>query len=571
MKRENLKESTRREGAKRAGLYARVSTDKQLDNSSPDSQLQRTREYCRKRGYKIIAEEIEAMSGRFVLARSKFNRYLNMGADEQLDVVVVDIPDRLGRGDTIAKLELLAQMNNLTVEYASPGRDTSTIEGFIQKSAEQMVSGIERLNIIRRTTQGRRDLARAGRVIAAGSVTYGYRFDRQFDERGHKIHVGMVISEPQAEIVRKIFNWCAMEHLSSHAITQRLNQEGVPTPHGKSPYWQYPSVTHILRNETYIGIWHWAKNDTQHIDSLQGVREHTIRRDRSEWIPVQVPAIISKELFQAAQAEMTRHKATGFKPTKHEYLLRGRLRCASCNGHMQGAARPVMHLKVDRDFTLFYYCRRNKILSDTNRCHARQLRADKAEPLVWEGIRKRLRDRRLLFRKLETNRAETERAQRTIQATIAGLLAENQKAYQKKDRWLELYGDGGMSKEEYYTKKSALEAEIAQRNHEAEEYQAKLNEYQVIGPEQQQELEEYADTVALGMDSASFEEKRKYLEWLRVECVFDDRTGEIAVAGILGNFRVPDRASRRCRDRGQAKRGMARQAVHQLARPGGAD
>ena len=175
-----------KDGPKCVAIYARVSTDAQLDNTSPESQLKGCREYCQKRGYQIVTEETEAVSGSFVLSRSGFNRFLELGADGKLDVIVVDIPDRLGRGDAIAKLELLAQLNQLAVEYAQPGRDTRTIEGFIQKSAEQMVSGIERLNIKRRTAKGRRDRAAGGMIIQSPFRPYGYRFESERDLRGHK-------------------------------------------------------------------------------------------------------------------------------------------------------------------------------------------------------------------------------------------------------------------------------------------------------------------------------------------------------------------------------------------------
>ena len=143
-----------------AAIIARVSKQEQLENSSPEAQLQRCRESCEDRGYNILAEKIEAISGAFILARSEFNDLLNMAAEGKLSVIVVDIPDRLGRGDAIAKLELLAQLNGAIIEYATPGRDASTIEGLALKATDTLVSGIERLNIRRRTMQGKRAYAK---------------------------------------------------------------------------------------------------------------------------------------------------------------------------------------------------------------------------------------------------------------------------------------------------------------------------------------------------------------------------------------------------------------------------
>lgn len=79
---------------KRVGLLARVSSGEQTNGTSPDDQLQRCREYSRNRGYAFVAEELDVISGTFILARSAFNRYLETMAEGKLDAIIVDIPDR---------------------------------------------------------------------------------------------------------------------------------------------------------------------------------------------------------------------------------------------------------------------------------------------------------------------------------------------------------------------------------------------------------------------------------------------------------------------------------------------
>ena len=88
-----------------AAILARVSTTGQKDNSSLEGQLNTCREYCNSRGYILVTEKKEVMSGAFVLARSGFAELLDMAANGLIQVIVVDVPDRLGRGDAIAKLE----------------------------------------------------------------------------------------------------------------------------------------------------------------------------------------------------------------------------------------------------------------------------------------------------------------------------------------------------------------------------------------------------------------------------------------------------------------------------------
>ena len=75
---------------------------------------------------------VEAISGAMVMARAGFRELCELASTEQLSVIVADIPDRLGRGDAIAKLEFMAQIYGARIEYAQPSRDTTTIEGLIK-------------------------------------------------------------------------------------------------------------------------------------------------------------------------------------------------------------------------------------------------------------------------------------------------------------------------------------------------------------------------------------------------------------------------------------------------------
>lgn len=174
------------ESTKRAVLYARVSTTNQIDGTSPGDQIARAREYALGQRYEVVGSETDTISGVFIFARKAFMRFLDMMADGLLDVIIVDIPDRLGRGDAIAQCEMLAKMNGGAVEYASPGRDDSTVEGMALKATETLVSGIERYNIRRRTMGGRNSWAEKGRVIASSFRPYGYKFIKSYDPTTEK-------------------------------------------------------------------------------------------------------------------------------------------------------------------------------------------------------------------------------------------------------------------------------------------------------------------------------------------------------------------------------------------------
>ena len=63
-----------------------------------------------------------------------------------------------------------------------------------------------------------------------------------------------------------------------------------------------------------------------------------------------MPAIISKDTFNLAQAEMERRRTRKApKSPKAEYLLAGRLFCGHCKGPMQGVSGTGKMCIRDRD------------------------------------------------------------------------------------------------------------------------------------------------------------------------------------------------------------------------------
>lgn len=528
-----------------AGIIARVSTPGQLDNSSPDEQVRRCRAYCAERGYTVVAEKIEAMSGTLVMARAGFRELCELAERGQLSVIVADIPDRLGRGDAIAKLEFMAQMYGARIEYATPGRDTSTIEGLIQHSAEQMVSGIERLNIKRRTTGGRRALAQAGRVIASGLRIFGYDYVSRYDERGHKVECQLTIREDEAAIVRQMFEWCAIDGLSSHEIARRLSAQRVPTVTDTDKThagrkrkgfgeWASGTVRGILANETYAGLWHYAKHDVKQNDTPDGVT-HTYRvRPVVEWIPVDVPAIVSEQLFAQAQEQLKRNSSRRPKPVQNEYLLRGRLRCGKCGSRMVGQCTHRTRKDGSSYHYQYYRCHKNWPDYGSDQCDAPNVRGAFIDLVVWYWVRSVLLDDRVFFAGIAADRAEAERARTIIGDAIGALNAQDNKARLKLDRFLDLYGSGEMDKPTYLAKCAEIKQEMARRQTERAELQAQLETCRALTEAQEAELRQYREDVRQGLEHATFEDKVKYLAWLRVECTYNPDTTELVITCLLG-------------------------------------
>jgi site-specific DNA recombinase len=107
----------------------------------------------------------------------------------------------------------------------------------------------ERALMLERTRRGRLFWARQGRVNWGGTPTYGYRLSARTESLPRQL----VVEESEATVVRQMYRWLVEEQLSSHAISERLREHGIPTSRQSGRGWARSSVIRVLSNSTYKG------------------------------------------------------------------------------------------------------------------------------------------------------------------------------------------------------------------------------------------------------------------------------------------------------------------------------
>lgn len=540
-----------------AAILARVSTKKQEDNSSLEGQLNAGRAYCAQRGYNIIAERKEIHSGAFVLARSVFAELLDMAADGLIQVIVVDVPDRLGRGKPRSIMEYMAELNGARVEYVSGLRDTSTPEGVAQDGVETIVSGLERIRIKERMMKGIKNRIAEGRVIAPPIRPYGYRIVSERDERGRKVSCTLEIIESEERVIRDIYEWCVYECMTLNAIVNRLNARQIPrmsdtdpetqkahlaiAAAGRTSYtgWGRTQVRNILRNTLYRGQWQYGKMRIQRIDAPGKVQRKTTRNGEDSILTVDVPAIIPLELWNAAQEQMEENKRKFMHPPINEYVLRGRLRCATC-----GKIR-VGHGAKRRNGTIvrYYECTNARPggMKPEIECKGRYLRADYAEAAVWNSIRDVMLEPDRLWVGVRKSNEANKKARRILEQAIAAEQAEIDKVHNKEERLLDLFESKGITKEKYFARLAEHRAEIDKHDAEKKRIMERLGECAVLTPEQEETLHHFQHAIASRMtDDVPAVDRMQLYDILRVQCVYNSDTGEMVISGLFGEATVHD-------------------------------
>ena len=173
--------------------------------------------------------------------------------------------------------------------------------------------------------------AEAGASLG-GIVLYGYRQDGE--KRNARLVRPLTIRFPnqvmsEANVIREVFKMAAVGRKSCREIARRLNDLRIPCAYvrddrlmlrGKrrtrtSGIWQPGRVRGLITNKTYMGVHEFGKRTTSGRPVVSRA----------------VPAIITSEMWQKAQANLKAHMLFSKRNAKYHYLLRGLIKCGLCN------------------------------------------------------------------------------------------------------------------------------------------------------------------------------------------------------------------------------------------------
>jgi len=433
----------------RTALYARVSTEEQKEGQTIDSQIAELERFSRERDWEITGiYKDEGWSGS-VLARPELDRLRDDASKGLFKVALINDVDRLARDVThlgIVKRDL--ERRGVQVVFRKLPTEQSPTHNLMVNILGSFAE-FERELILDRTRRGRRHKVEVRKQFIGSLAPYGFRYIPK-DKSANKEGVLELVPE-EATIVRQMFDWVDKLGLSARDVIRRLSIMKV-LPRKKGNQWGKSSVLRILRSETYAGVWHYNKyegcepvnaaKNGKYRKSLKG----SIRlRPRSEWLPLELPnelQLIERDQWQRVQQQITRNITFADRNSKHEYLLKGLVRCGGCGARYVG----------DPCHGVYYY-----------RCLARckklrTIREDRLDGPVWSAIEEAILNPELIaeqIEKLQARRVADAGRFKSEDAEIEGAFGELQS---EESRVLEVYRKGIITPEHLRTELEQLNA-----------------------------------------------------------------------------------------------------------------
>jgi site-specific DNA recombinase len=389
----------------RAVIYCRVSTAKQEDNTSLETQEQGSRAYCERARYSVAAVHKDVHTGAD-MDRPGLRRAMDAIRQGRADVLVVHALDRLSRNQTHqAVLLYQVQERQARVESVTEKLDDTPIGNFLRQSLS-FVAEVEREKIKERMERGKRARAESGVIMPGCRPLYGYLWS---GER----RTAFIPDPETAPIVQRMFREMANGGTLS-SIAKGLQADGIPTPtqyrtHGKrgaSSRWLISTVNQLLTNPAYKG-----EHATYRYTRNSKLREI----DDPARVPVSAsvcPPLVDTALWERAQRQFVINRTSAFRNNhNHEatLLARGFVFCAHCGNPMHVAKGGN---KKSGTFT-YYICRHTPNLKHlfANICEYRtRINGKELDALVWGRVQALLQHPEAVKTAIEEMRArESER------------------------------------------------------------------------------------------------------------------------------------------------------------------
>ena len=426
-----------------AGIYVRVSTSEQAEQGYS---IQTQMKACKDKAYELGAIDVieyvdEGFSGA-KLDRPAMTRLRDDIRNHKLDIIICYDPDRLAR-NLAHQLLITDEIEKYCREgliFVSVSFENSP-EGRLFYSMRGAFSAYEREKILERIIRGKKGKLQAGKL--GNNHLYGYDFDKNTQM--------YVINEDEAKVIRQIFKWY-ISGISSEQITDKLNANNVPKIwQGKRYKWSGSTVRTIIKNEKYTGIFHgW-----QYLQVVNKCGGYSIKKkDKSHWIDIEIPAIISNEIFEQAQKQIIKNRTYNIRKEKEVHLLTGLAYCGNCGNKIYN------HHNRKRKY---YVCSvlYDKRITNKKICQPKFLHVPEVDELVWQSLTKICSSPKIIKQYMNDNNNQ-ENLFLTYKENLSIINNKLIKLKNSQNDILEWFSDGLIDKETAQTKLKNTKSKIEQ-------------------------------------------------------------------------------------------------------------
>jgi len=384
-------------------FYARVSSDAQARDHTIDSQVAALKERIAVDGFQLEPDHgyVDDGCSGTNLQRPALEKLRDAVAGAHVERIYVHAPDRLARSHAHQVL-LIEEFRRAGTEVIFLNRAIGdTAEDNLLLQVQGIIAEYERAKILERVRRGRLHGARAGSVSALTGAPFGYRYICR-DQGGGVARFEII--EDEADIVRRIFAWVALDRLSLREVCRRLQRMGCKSPRGLR-YWGITTIRGMLANPAYIGRAVLGRSRVV----PAGERLRLIRRNarpvpsatrrvvgaREEWIEIAVLPLVDPATFEATRAQLDENRKRKRQSRQGpRWLLQGLTVCRCCGYAYYAKTSALSPTDRSKGTRHYYRCIGADVhrFTGATKCSNPTVRGDRLEQMVWDQVRALLED-----------------------------------------------------------------------------------------------------------------------------------------------------------------------------------
>lgn len=305
---------------KRVAAYCRVSTDKSDQINSLESQKRYFNEYIDRNPMweltKVYVDE--GITGTSTKKRHGFNQMIDDAYNHAFDLLLTKEISRFARNtlDSIYYTRKLKELG-VGVFFLNDNINTLDSDAELRLTIMSSIAQEESRKTSDRVKWGQKRRMEQGVVFGRDMLGYDVRYGK------------LAINEEGARAVRQIFHKFVNEDKGTHVIARELHEAGISSATYMKK-WSNTMILRVLRNEKYCGDLIQKKTYTPNYLNHEkkynhGEEEYVEIKDHHE-------PIISREMFERAQRELSRRSLTDEQKAKHSnrYCFSGKIKCGIC-------------------------------------------------------------------------------------------------------------------------------------------------------------------------------------------------------------------------------------------------
>lgn len=503
----------------RAALYGRVSSSKQSEEKTIESQISSLVEYASQNDLEIPEGWIfqdEGISGS-TIQRPALDKLRDLIASGAPDVILIYHPDRLAR-KYVYQVLLLEEFSKCGVQVIFlKNKRAETPEEQLLEQFLGVFAEYERAQITERCRRGRLHKAKQGSLSVLPNAPYGYRYVSDKEKRiaYYELH------PEESKTVLRLFEMFGLEGKSITELASYMDLSGKQAR--RSVYgWDRATIRRMLQNRTYTGLAGFSKTEKHTGDSQRIVRSSKAGRiqvskyarrncPEEDWISIQVPCIVSDTLYRIVQDKLAESQKFAARNTRKPSILQGIVVCGKCGGSY--------YKKCRTNGYNYYHC--NHSSGKRKTCSNRSVRQKDLDDYVWDWVLCMLCTPTLIAEEIKRRVAEDPDKLRLSERKMV-LQRETKSLTTSRNKLLEAYTETDcLSLEEFRKRMDNLNQRAKQVDKELSLIESySFNEERI--KQSQLTLERFAERLNNSSTELTIEEKQNVIRSLIDEIVIEE-------------------------------------------------